>query len=161
VSELSQALGGAAPKHRIECNGKVDPVGLVTQGVKVAYERALYEKARAALAGVRRDVDKDYYERRMDALVEKYQDGSFAMESEFGRKALQKPGGSILLLSLLMGTTGPDGVTPLPELEVITLVSQKPEEVGAVFKTVIAESFPGVDVEKIAADLEAAPGPKA
>lgn len=162
MSELSSALGGSAPKHTIVAGGKAYPVGLVTQAVKVAYEKALYQRARAALADVRAISDKDFYERKLEALVQTYQDGGFAMESEFGRRAMGKPGGSVLLLSLLMGAVGPDGVTvvPLPELEVINLVSQAPAEVAAVFKSVVAESFPGVGVEQAAADLETA-DPKA
>lgn len=166
MSELSNALGGSAPKHNLICKGVKYPVSLITQAVKVAYERALYEKARTALADIKPIVDKDYYERRMDALVERYESGGFAMESEFGQKALTKPGGSILLLSILLGipaksaTTGEPIIIPMPELDVVNIVSQAPEETALVFKTVVAESFPGVDVNEIALNLGQEPLPK-
>src|ERR1051325_486436 len=100
MSELSSSLGGSASKHHILCKDKAYPVSLVTQNVKVTYEKCLYERARRAIASLKSISDKDYYEAKLDALVEKYQDGYFALESEYGKKALTKPGGSILLLSI-------------------------------------------------------------
>lgn len=165
MSELSNALGGSAPKHQLRCGDKTYPVMLVTQAVKVAYERALFAHARDALAAVRDVVDKDYYATRMDALVKTYQDEEFAMGSDFGKKSLGRPGGTVLLLSILLGTavSKPNGeidITPMPALQVANIVSQVPEEAAAVFKAVIAESFPGVDVEKITGgDSPKAPAP--
>jgi hypothetical protein len=48
MSELSSALGGSVPNHQIVCNGKTYHVSLITQAVKVAFERTLYQKARVA-----------------------------------------------------------------------------------------------------------------
>lgn len=168
MSDLSSALGGSAPKHAIVCGGKEYPVGLVTQNVKVAYEKALYQKARAALAEFRGVVDKDYYERKTDALLDHYFKGHFALESEFSRAAMARPGGTLLLLSLLMGRSVADGaggmtIIPFPELDLINVASQAPDEVAAVLKVVLAESFPAMDVTKAeaAAAAEGEIGPKA
>jgi hypothetical protein len=164
VSELSAALGNAAPKHRIACGGRSYPVSLVDQAVKVAYEKALYQKSRAALAELKSISDKDYYERKLDAMAAKFEEGGFAMESEFGRKALGRPGGSILLLAILMGervvTPTSVEITPMSEVAVINVVTQAPDEVGSVLKAVLVESFPGADVEKLAAGVEAAAAPE-
>lgn len=158
MSELSNALGGSGPKHEISCAGKTYPMMYVTQAVKDAYGKALYRRAREALTLIRNEVDKDFYESRMGALVDRYTDGQFAIESEYGKRSLEKPGGSILLLSIMLGTkNGPD-IIPMSELEVVNIVSQAPEEVKAVFKTVIAESFPGVDVDKLVKDVEGTQG---
>lgn len=165
MSELSSALGGSAPKHRITAGGRSYPVSLVTQTVKVAFEKALYEKARAAVASVKGIVDRDHYERKIDALTDAYLDGSFSIEAELGRKALTRPGGPVLLLSILMGSPTADGkdITPLPEIEVINVVAQAPEEVAAVFRVVMKESFPAADFEAAEAQIAAGgqPGPKA
>jgi len=157
MSELSGAVGSAGPKHKITVGNKQYPISLVTQGVKLAFEKALYEKARAALRSIRGDVDKDYYERKMDGLIEHYQTGGFAMESEFGKKAMESPSGVVLLLALLMGTANPNDpadITPMSQIDLINAVSAAPDEFAAVFKTVIIESFPGADVEKLIAEAE-------
>lgn len=152
MSELSAAVGGSGPKHQITSNdGVTYPVSLVTQGSKIAYEKALFKRARETLAPIKGIVDKDYYERKMDALVERYEKGDFAMESDFGRQTLGKPGGAVLLLSILMGSKKPDGeIDPMPELDVMKLIAQKPEETAAVFKAVIVESFPGLSTDELA-----------
>lgn len=163
MSELSSALGGSAPKHHIHCNGKQYPVNLITQAVKVAYEKALFEKARTVIASMKTMFDRDQYAAKVDQLADRYTEGYFAMESEYGQKSLKRPGGSVLLLSILMGQYSPQGefLAPMPELDVINIVSQVPEEAGAVFKVVMTESFPGVDVEKLSADVEGQADPKA
>lgn len=157
MSELSSALGGSAPKHHISYNGVSYPVMLVTQGVKVAYEKALFQKVRDGLAQIRETVDKDYYEKKMDKLVDRYEEGEFAMESEYGKKTLGKPGGSLMLLGIILGKKQPDGdIIPMPQLDVMNLIAAKPEEVAAVFRAVIIESFPGVKVADLATTIDLA-----
>lgn len=139
MSELSQALGGSAPKHTIKANGKVYSVGLVTQEVKVAYEKALYARAREGVREMKTDLDKDDYAEMFQTLADRYEAGEFALEGERGRKALNSPRGSLLLLSILMN---------VDEMEVIRIVSENEEEVNSVFKAVIKESFPGSRFEE-------------
>lgn len=153
MSELSNALGGAAPKHKITTpDGKTYPVSLITQGVKVAFEKELFRRTRQAMAQIKTIVDKDYYERKMDTLIVQNEEGGFAIESEFGRKALTKPGGAMLLLSLLMGTPSkndPTDIDPMPDMLLYSIIAQAPDEVSAIFRTVTKESFPGVDIDKL------------
>lgn len=158
MSELNAALGSA--KHHIRFTDKAGvarcyPVSLVTQAAKAAYAVALFERARDSLGRVKAIADKDYYERKLDALTDAYLNGDFALEAELGRKALTRPGGSVLLLSILMGAAD----APLPEAEVINVVAQAPDETAAVFKAVMRESFPAADFE--AAEAAVAGGPPA
>jgi hypothetical protein len=155
MSELSSALGGSVPNHQIVCNGKTYHVSLITQAVKVAFERTLYQKAREALGSVRDISPPVYYEKKLDALLESYQQGKFAMESEFGKKAMANPGGGIMLLSLLMGETRGNTIIPLPETEIMAIAVQVPDEASMILRTVMRESFPGVDIDKIEADIKA------
>lgn len=161
MSELSTALGSAGPKHRLTANGKTYPVGLITQAVKVAYEKELYHRARRALADVRAITDKDHYERRLDTLIDRYDAGYYAMESDHGRAVFGTPTGTLLMVSLLLGATAANGdITPLPETEAMNVLMAAPEEAASLLKLVIKESFPDLPPEPDAAPGDTA-GPKA
>lgn len=139
MSELSKALGDTAPKHTIEANGKTYEVGLITQAVKVGYEKRLYQHAKDAVTALRRDMDSEEYVGMLTKLTDAYEEGQFALEGQRGMKAIQSAKGSLILVSLL---TGAD------EIEVMNAVSAKPQEFATVIDTVIKESFPGAKVER-------------
>jgi hypothetical protein len=139
MSELSNALGGAAPKHTISANGKTYSVGLVTQAVKIAFEKALFQKAREGCKALREDLDPDQYLSLMEKLAKAYEDGDFAMEGSRGKKAIQSPQGAVLILSLLMGCDAQ---------EVLQALLSNESEVLTVFRVVMKESFPGVKFEE-------------
>lgn len=135
MSELSAALGGSAPKHTLKANGKSYPVSLITRGVKVAYEKALYALARERVNGL----DETFSEAHKDAMSERlmtaYEDGDFDIMGVRGRKILATPVGISTLMGLLMDVT-PD--------EAIGIFQDNEREVRTVFNTVIRESFPNI-----------------
>lgn len=150
MSELSTALGGSAPKHFITGpDGTRYPIGLVTQNVKVAYEKELFRQARETLAKMRELYDRDAYNDRLDALVRKNDDGHFSLGGEFSQAAMSRPRGAIMLLALLMGTTVPKpngeiDIIPFPEWELMKLVAAAPHEIDTLLKVVMRESFPNI-----------------
>lgn len=150
MSELSSALGGSAPRHFLTGpDGKKYAIGLVTQNIKIAYEKELFRQARETLASMRPLYDREAYNDRLDALVKKNDDGHFSLGGEFSKAAMGRPRGAIMLLSLLMGTTvsKPNGeidITPFPEWELMKLVAAAPDEVDTILKVVIRESFPNI-----------------
>lgn len=151
MSELSAALGDSAPKHHILCGDKRYPVRLVTQAVKVGFEKLVYEKARAATASIRDITDKEHYHKLINDLLEMNKKGGFSMEAPYGKEVMESPSGAIVLLSLLMGSMCADGKTiePMPEMDVLKIVAQAPDETNLILRTVMQDSFPGVEVEKV------------
>jgi hypothetical protein len=148
MSELSRALGDHGPRHEIACNGKTYKVGLVTQAVKVGYEKKLYQHAKDAVTALRHDLDGDQYVGMLTRLTDAYEAGEFAMEGTRGLKALKSPKGAMVLLGLLIGCD---------EIETLNLASQKKEEVAAALNLAISESFPGATFEKAADEGDDSP----
>lgn len=149
MSELGNALGGSGSKHPLTIGGKTYHVGLVTQAIKLAYERALYARAREGLAALRGDLDGDMYAEGMFKLSEKYEDGEFALEGERGKKTLKSPHGVTLILSLLMG---------VDQQEVLQCLLTDETQVQNVFRSVMRESFPSAAWDVKPAEGEAASG---
>jgi hypothetical protein len=138
MSELSKALGNSGAAHEVECNGKVYRVKLIDQGVKVAFEKKLYQHAKDAVVALRKDLDSDQFVEMLSKLTTAYEQGEFAMESARCRKIMKTPKGSMILMSLLLGCD---------EHEALLVMSQKPQEFKQVLDVVIKESFPGAKVE--------------
>lgn len=134
MSELSRSVGG--PPFVLNVQGKSYGIGLITQDVKAAYEKELFRKAREAVAALRQDLPAEVYKEMMLELAETFEQGKFAMEGERGQKMLGTPRGSLLVLSLLMGTD---------EAEVARVLMADEPQVMSVFQAVLRESFPGVD----------------
>ncbi len=148
MSELSKALGNESPGHKFECNGKTYHVKLIDQSVKVGYEKVMYKYAKDAVTSLRHDMDSDQYVAMLTGLTEAYEAGDFSMEGKRGIKAITSPRGSILLLSLLLGVN---------ETEVISVATQKQDELAVLLQTVIKESFPGAVFEKAPDESDDAP----
>lgn len=142
MSELSAALGGAAPSYTLVVDGKTYTMGLITQAAKVAFEKALFNKAREAARMMKEDWG-DEYGAKLDELSEKFQEGEFSLEGARGQKSLGKPWGVVMMLSILLG---------VDQQETMKLMTTHSDELVSLFKLVVKESFPGVkfdeDVEK-------------
>ena len=138
MSELSNACGGSAPKHKLTALGKTYEVGLVTNEVKIAFEKDLYHRARTSVATLRGDMDPEDYRTMMHDLAEAYELGEFAMEGLRGKRFLGKPRGTIAILMLLIG---------VGEQEMINIVLDNEPEVQSVFRVVMQESFPGAKMD--------------
>lgn len=136
MSELSQSLGG--PPFKVTIGAKTYSAGLVTNEIKIAYEKALYQKAREAVVGLRADLSSDEYIAIMSSLADAQGNGDFAIEGKRGLKALSSPRGSFLVLSLIFG---------VDETELLNMLLLDEAQVQAVFKAVLRESFPGVKFE--------------
>lgn len=135
MSELSNAIGGSAPKHTLTANGKTYTVGLITQGVKIAYEKALYHKARERIKSLGKEVDDEDRTAMTDRIMTAYEDGDFGILGTRGRKILATPAGVTVIMALLM---------EVEEHDVLQILLDNEEDTQAVFKTVLSESFPGV-----------------
>lgn len=166
MSVEGETLGGS---HPFSHNGKDYKVSLINKRIKVAFERALFKKAREALKETRPDYDeraaeeaadlpeikdKDKrdkavaevyakhaaaYKARQDELEDQYTCGDYTFESAKGQKAIGSAPGMLLLISLTFG---------VDIEEAFNLLTTAGEEVQAMIKLIIRESFPGVKVEE-------------
>lgn len=135
MSALSEALGNAAPGHRISHRGQTYQVSLVDQKVKVAFERRLFERHKETLLGLKEAYTPQEYRDRLAELQEAYTLGELGLLSPAGVRFLKSVTGIQLLLSLLVGAS---------EDQILQLVMEKPDEVRGLIGTILAESFPGV-----------------
>ncbi len=134
MSELSKALGNAAPPHQIVHEGRTYSFALLDQVRKNALEKRFYQDAREAVYVDRDHMSGDQYVERLDKVREAYQLGEYGFFGERGGKILQTARGMLLLLQTLTGE-GEDAV--------VALLTARPEEVNSVVRTVMAESFKG------------------
>ncbi len=145
MSALSETLGNASgvPPHRIEANGKVYTARLFDDGLQVGYERRLYDKT----VGIESDnfrrgiYDRETFDRRLDAVGERYTLGWYGFFGDVGTRVRQTPAGVLILVSLIFS---------IPEMEAVSLMGAKPAEVQAMLKLVLRESFPGLKFGKTA-----------
>jgi hypothetical protein len=138
MSELSQSIGG--PPFKVTIGDKTYSVGLVTNDIKIAYEKALYAKGREAVVSLRQDLTSEEYIAMMTGLADAHGNGDFAIEGKRGLKALSSPRGSFLILSLLFN---------VDESELLKIILADEAQVMSVFKAVLKESFPGVDFKDV------------
>lgn len=132
MSELSAALGNAAPPHQILHEGRAYSFYLLDGGRRSEFEKRLYQRAREGVYTDRDHMSEDQYLKRLDAVREQYENNEYAMTGERGQKALQTPSGAMLLLEIITGESQAD-LTPL-------LLMRGPE-VTTLIKTVMDESF--------------------
>lgn len=132
MSELSAALGNAAPPHQILHEGVVYSFYLLDGARKSEFEKRLYQRAREGVYIDRDHMSEDQYLKRLDWVRKRYEDGDYAMTGERGQEVLQTPSGGILLLEIISGETE-DSLTPL-------FLARGPE-VQTLLKTVMEESF--------------------
>lgn len=135
MSELSKALGNAAPPHQVVHDGRTYSFALLDQIHKNAIEKRLYQNAREAVYVDREHMDSEQYVLRLDKIRDAYELGEYGFFGERGGKILQTARGLVLLLETLTGER---------EDAILTLLAARPEEVNAVIKSVMAESFKGV-----------------
>ncbi len=137
MSALAEALGNKTPAHvfhHTSSDGaeKVYQVRLVTQAVKVAVEKRLYDRAREIVRDEKPDLTPEEYESRCRALARDYQLGEYAMESERGQAYLKSRAGVIHLAALLF---------QCDEMEMVRLFGERQADVGTLLQLVLRESF--------------------
>lgn len=141
MGTLNEMLGNAGVPHQLEYNGKVYTFSLIDQRIKAAYEKHMYEREKAALTLLRNEYRPEEYEKRLDALTQRYLDNEFSFLSETGLAHFKRSSeGKFFLLSAIAGCT--------PN-ELIDLVVARTTEVTALLDLIIKESFPGT-YEKMA-----------
>lgn len=129
MSALGEILGGT---HPFEHNGKRYDVGMVTQDVKLAFSRKLFQRARDAARELRGCMTADEYREHLKALNDDYLEGAYDFESGRGQKALKTVPGMLSLCSLLWGCD---------EHEMLLLLKARKEEVSALLAVILRESF--------------------
>jgi hypothetical protein len=132
MSELSQALGNAGEPHRIEHDGKTYRFFLLDQPRKNALEKRLYQQAREAVYIDRDHMTSEQYVERLDGVREAYEAGEYGFFGKRAGKVLQTPKGALMLLEVITGES---------EDLLIPLLAARPEEVNALLKSVMTESF--------------------
>ena len=132
MSELSAALGAAAPPHQIAHEGRVYLFHLLTAARKNALEKRLYQRAREAVYVDRDHMSEGQYIARLDDVRDAYENNEYAFTGPRTQKVLQTPKGAMMLLEVVTDETEED-LTPL-------LIARGPE-VNALLKTVMEESF--------------------
>lgn len=138
--------GGATTPHQITHDGKTYTVGLVTQEVKIAFERKLFAQARDAALALKECMTPDEYRQHLKTLNDDYISGKYALESERAVSLLQTPKGCLLLCGLLIGAD---------ETELLRLLVRRKDEVTAMLEVVLRESFPQPEAgEEVTADAD-------
>jgi hypothetical protein len=149
MSELSQALGNHGKKHAIT-RDVTDEAGnvttesyefsLITQGVKIDYEKSLYAKAKDAIKTDRAEMGAAWYERKLDDLRTQFEAGEFAFESPRGQKALKSNAFALTFLTLLVTRDG----QPIDSNRALDLMASNGPEVKNTLRLILNESFPSL-----------------
>lgn len=137
MSALSEALGNAGPAYTLTHDGKTYTVRLIDQGVKVAFEKALFERARQAAVSCKDLYSPEAFAARLDQISEAKAVGEYELLSPRGLRLMQTLPGVQLLLSLMLDTD--DAI-------ISAIVASQPAEVKSLVKVVLRESFPGLTV---------------
>src|SRR5579872_6432451 len=98
MSALSEALGVG---HELTVGGKVYHFSLITQDIKVSFERKLFARAKELAKNYRELMDKDEYATHLLKLGDEYQAGEYALESKKGANWLKTVPGMSMLVGLL------------------------------------------------------------
>jgi|SRR5580700_5092784 hypothetical protein len=133
----SVGLGNSASPLSLAHEGRMYCASLIDQNMKEAYAKALYRQALEAEYLTKDFRSPEKYEERLNALAVQYAKGHFALESEFGREALGKEQGVLLLSSLVFGIT---------VMETIQLFAARSADVVPLIRQVIRESLPTHDL---------------
>ncbi len=139
-----------AGPHEFDHKGKTYTVSLITQNVKLAFEKGLFARAKRAALELRDLLSPEDYLAHVKALNDDYISGQYAFESERGLAAVSTISGMVLLTSLLFGC---------PEDEVVPILTERKDEVIGLIQMIFKESFPGTDKEGSNA-ATAAPDPE-
>lgn len=146
MSELSQALGNAGAKHRLDNRGKVYEFSLVTQKLKDAFQKRYFEHEKRALAEMRDLYPAPDYLAEVKGLHDRYKRGELNLLSRDGMAWVQTEAGAMTLVSLLAGCD---------ENEALGLVADRGEEVQSLIRLIFFESFPGLEERIAEAEKEA------
>ncbi len=114
---------------------KVYHCSLVTQNIKLQFEKRLFARAKDAAIGMREAFTKEEYLQHIGDLNSKYLRGDYAFESEIGLDACKTITGLKLLVSLLFN---------ISEEEAVGLAIECKEEMMQVVTMAIQQSFPGM-----------------
>lgn len=134
MSERAAMAGDRGPPHTIRHGDKTYEVRpVVTEGVMLAVEAELYERAKHALVSQRDMMSEPAYLERLDKLREKYEKGGFSFEHPDTMAALKTQKGAITLLCCMMDCTA---------AEVLTLMTERTADMKDILETVLKLSFP-------------------
>lgn len=150
MSELTKILGDDGPRYEFPYKGEVYRVSLVTQQVKVAYEKRLFARAKAVAREMRDLLTPREYRKHLKQLNDDYIAGEYAFMSLRGMKAMKSVESMTYLVSLLFG---------ISEEKALGLTADATEEVEALLDVVLRESFP-VDPVKLEKRKKAAEAKK-
>ncbi len=127
---LGAVLGG---EHLFRHNDKEYRVRLVTHDVLLAYERALFTRARDAARELRSCMTPEEYQSHLQRLNDGYMRGEYSLQSELGQATLKTAPGMISLCALLWQVS---------EDEMLRLLTECGPEVASLLEAVVKESFP-------------------
>lgn len=134
MSERAAMAGDSNSPHVIEHKGRVYVIQpVITEGVMLAVETKLYEKAKLGLRGIKSELSEAAYERKLDELRKRFTDGEFSFESKETVQHLKTQTGVIMLLGCMMDCT---------PAEIMVLIAERGSDVQAILKDVMAISFP-------------------
>ena len=140
MSELSQIAGNHGVPYSLETPDGTVTFSLITQAVKIEFEKALYAQAKDALREDRAEMGDEWYERKLDALREQYEAGEYAFESERGKKALRNATWAVRFLQMITRLGG----TPLTWEKALDLMASHGAEVKNILAQVLKDSFPSL-----------------
>lgn len=125
MSALSESLGTG---HEYKGHN----VSLITQDVKLAFERKLFAKAKDNAKTMKELMDKEEYANHLQKLGDDFMNGGFALESTRGTDFLKTVQGITTLVGLLFSVT---------EDEALRLVKEGGVEVSSLIRQIIKESY--------------------
>jgi hypothetical protein len=130
MSTLGEVVGGS---HELSHNGVTYKISLITQKVKVQFERHLFAKRKECLLQIKEMMDSKEYADALEQLSKDYMAGLFAFEGKFGVEFIGTEPGQVYLVSLLFGIAD--------EQEALRLIKDKAQEVTSLLRLVIKESY--------------------
>jgi hypothetical protein len=141
MSALDVAMGGDAPPHIFEHNGRAYKVRAFDVNAQLLYQKRVFREDRELLRETKEDYDADEYSKQLRMQSTAYMAGHYSFLSEKGQVFLNSNAGAQFVGAILFQTD---------ESDFQRLLVARGAEVSAMVKLVLEESF-GVSAEQIAA----------
>lgn len=134
MSERAAMAGDNLPDRTIEHKGRVFTFrAVITEGVMLAVEEALFDKEVKALQKMCSLYSSDEYSHKLDELRDRYTNGHFAFESSRTTAYLKTQHGAVLLMKCMSNCTFED---------IVMLMAERREDFEHCMKTALTLSMP-------------------
>jgi len=148
MSTLGNILGQQGRPHTFEHGGKVFRCSLLTQAIKEAFEKELFDRAVKLLLSWKPHLEREDFVAKLDRLNGEYLAGDYDfVGGKVVEAALQTPRGVLMLARLLLGAS---------EDEIFSIALERIDELQALVRLVLAQSSPAFARQMEQEDAEGA-----